>query len=400
MTMELNEYKKKLTLVNNPRAVSASRGAVFGDGLVSNLNDVNFQFEFPKFGVLPGPTNAGNGVTRSPSFPSPSSSFSSHRQSTSPDTSKDQATPGSAKSPQNSAANSREALSKFSSIIAESPYDTSSFDALLGNASRTSLDSANFSVGGGTNSGSPSASSNSNAGPSSSCGTSPEPYTQSPLGFKPVDTLTTIGEEQPSFTADNNKRKFIFGSSALPCTHIFTELNFGNFDVNNFDWLAQQNGGQFDPQLFGDYRAPQDSILANTTFDDTFFNEAFDADFATPFNMAPSPNLPKKDICAELDARKENEDTIITTVNGKLLTCNNIWYVIMNRFLSRQNLTCNRERLQTCPKVQAGDIDLDGLCSDLQKKAKCGGSGAVVDEKDFKAVMSKHLGAGACPDSQ
>jgi AP-1-like transcription factor len=61
-------------------------------------------------------------------------------------------------------------------------------------------------------------------------------------------------------------------------------------------------------------------------------------------------------------------------------------------------LTLGRERLQNCPKVQAGDIDLDGLCSDLQKKAKCGGTGAVVDEKDFRAVMTKHL--GPCPDEK
>ena len=54
--------------------------------------------------------------------------------------------------------------------------------------------------------------------------------------------------------------------------------------------------------------------------------------------------------------------------------------------------TLHRERLQNCPKVQSGDFDLDGLCSDLQKKAKCSGTGAVVDETDFKKVMSKYLG--------
>ncbi|KAI1871320.1 uncharacterized protein JN550_004765 [Neoarthrinium moseri] len=350
MTTELNEYKKKLSLANSgARSYSGSKAPPFGSGMMSNLNDVNFQFEFPKFGVLPGP-QATNG--RSPSFPSPSSLGSQPTPSDKNDT----ATPGSTKSRENSQSQSdKDALSKFSSIINTSPYD-----ALLGNASRSSLDSGNFSIA-GTNSGSPSASSNSNAGPSSSCGTSPEPFTQSPLGFKPVDTLTTIGEEQPAFTANSH------------------QFSFGNLDMNNLDWLAQQNGGQFDPQLFGDYREPQDNILANPAFDDSFFNEAFDADFTTPFNMAPTPNPPKKDICAEIDAAKEQEDTIVTSVNGKLLTCNNIW-----------------ERLQTCPKVQAGDIDLDGLCSDLQKKAKCGGTGAVVDEKDFKAVMSKHL--GPCPD--
>lgn len=51
----------------------------------------------------------------------------------------------------------------------------------------------------------------------------------------------------------------------------------------------------------------------------------------------------------------------------------------------------NREKLQTCPKVQNGDFDLDGLCSDLQKKAKCSGGGAVVAKEDFEQVMNKYL---------
>lgn len=63
----------------------------------------------------------------------------------------------------------------------------------------------------------------------------------------------------------------------------------------------------------------------------------------------------------------------------------------MNRLLTYHN----REKLQSCPRVQNGDLDLDGLCSDLQKKAKCGGTGAVVDEQDFKAVMTKYLGSDA-----
>ncbi|KAF3026334.1 DNA-binding transcription factor yap1 [Neopestalotiopsis sp. 37M] len=361
MTTELNEYKKRLSLANNSIRPAATnpRGQVFGSNLVNNLNDVNFQFEFPKFGVLPGPPQkAGNINGRTPSFPSPANSFST-QPTPSSDRADDKATPSSTKSPENFESD-REALAKFASIINGNP----NLEGFYNNASRTSLDSTNFSLA-GTNSGSPSASSNSNAGgPSSSCGTSPEPFTQSPVGFKPVDTLTTIGEEQPNHTAGATDGHF----------------DFGNFDANNFDWLAQQNGGQFDPQLFGGYREPQDNILANTTFDDTFFNEAFDADFTTPFNMPLSPKVaPKKNICTEIDERKEEEDTIVTSVNGKLLTCNNIW-----------------ERLQSCPKVQAGDIDLDGLCSDLQKKAKCGGTGAVVDEKDFRAVMSKHL--GPCPD--
>lgn len=324
MTTELNEYKKRLSLANNSIRPAATnpRGQVFGSNLVNNLNDVNFQFEFPKFGVLPGPPQkAGNINGRTPSFPSPANSFST-QPTPSSDRADDKATPSSTKSPENFESD-REALAKFASIINGNP----NLEGFYNNASRTSLDSTNFSLA-GTNSGSPSASSNSNAGgPSSSCGTSPEPFTQSPVGFKPVDTLTTIGEEQPNHTAGATDGHF----------------DFGNFDANNFDWLAQQNGGQFDPQLFGGYREPQDNILANTTFDDTFFNEAFDADFTTPFNMPLSPKVaPKKNICTEIDERKEEEDTIVTSVNGKLLTCNNIWYVVTSHLRrAEQLLTVN-----------------------------------------------------------
>ncbi|KAI0386420.1 PAP1-domain-containing protein [Hypomontagnella monticulosa] len=349
LTMELNEYKKKLTLLNSPRPATGPSGghrnSVFGQAAIQNLSDVNFQFEFPKFGILPGPQDTQmNGIKTS--YPSTRSSPNS--QPSPIEKSKDQATPNSIK---RDSSDSKDSSSKSSG----SPYD-STFGASV---SRTSLDSSHYSVN-GANTGSPcSSTANSNMGPSSSCGTSPEPCTQSPLGFKPVDTLTTIGEEQPALTSDSMAQ--------------FNNMN--NMDFSNLDWLSQQNGGQFDPQLFGDYREPQDNILANATFDDSFFNDAFDVDFSMPYNMAaPSPNAPKKNLIAEIDARKESEDTIVTTSNGKLLTCNNIW-----------------EKLQACPRVQSGDLDLDGLCSDLQKKAKCGGSGAVIDEQDFKAVMTKYL---------
>src|SRR5687768_4223328 len=120
--------------------------------------------------------------------------------------------------------------------------------------------------------------------------TSPEPVTQSPMGFKPVETLTTIGEEQPTMS-----------TSAQP----FTQFSNMNFDNTNFDWLAQQNGGQFDPQLFGDYREPQNNVLANPSFDD-FFNDTAENDFFTPFNVPPVPESGlKKNICDVIDAQKD-----------------------------------------------------------------------------------------------
>lgn len=96
--------------------------------------------------------------------------------------------------------------------------------------------------------------------------------------------------------------------------------------MSDIDWLAQANNFQFDPQLFGDYREPQEHILGtNGTLGDNFFNDAWDVDFTTPFNVPMSPVVPKKDLLAEIDAAKEADEP--TEAKPELLTCNKIWYV-------------------------------------------------------------------------
>lgn len=178
--------------------------------------------------------------------------------------------------------------------------------------------------------------------------------------------------------------------------------HFSNIDMNDLNFLSSANNFQFDPQLFGSYREPQENILGNGV-DDGFFNEAFDMDFTTPY-FAPSPVTQKKDsqqaapqagdLLTRIDAAKNEDSTeLVQTNDGQLLTCNKIWYVSAS-WQPRKPDTDQyyREKLQDCPRVQSGDFDLDGLCSDLQKKAKCSGSGAVVDESTFKNVMQKYLG--------
>lgn len=364
MTVELQEYKKRVALLaGSTRAPPQPQRTAFGQAVINNLNDVNFQFEFPKFGALPGPPqpsttslqSARSSLSQSPNLNrSPSSQVSPNDQG------KGSVSSASSHYTSGLDAQTKEDLAKFSGIF--SPPLTNNN---VSNASRSSLDS-HYSAA-ATNTSSPSASSNSNGGPSSSCGTSPEPFTQSPMGFKPVDTMATIGEEQPSLA--NNSQDF---------------GHFASIDINDINFLASQNNFQFDPQLFGDYREPQDNVLGSGGIDDSFFNDAFDMDFTTPYNVAfnspattkkdlPAPGA-SKDLIAQIDAAKEGDDEIVGA-DGQLLTCNKIW-----------------EKLQNCPKVQNGDFDLDGLCSDLQKKAKCSGSGAVVNEKDFKNVMQKYLG--------
>jgi len=353
MTTELKQYKQRLSLMSNPTKPVARKDHTFGSSAVGNLADVNFQFNFPKFGgTLPGST--ANKQPRSASQPiSPQNSVASQ-----PTKSRtlDNKSPSTFSDTQ-----FKDDLAKFSGIFTPSMTSSSA-----GSASRASLDSAQYSLGGATSS--PSASSNSNAGPSSSCGTSPEPFTQSPLGSKPIETMTTIGEEQSN-------------TSSEPFAQ-FANIDFNN--STNFDWLANQNGGSFEPQLFGDFREPQENILSDPSYDD-FFNDALNADFFTPFNVPPESSLgkadnthtssaPKANLIDAIDAQKEDYDDSLKPAKENM-NCNQIW-----------------EKLQNCPKAQSGEFDLDGLCSELTKKAKCSGTGPVVGEKDFDSILNKYMG--------
>jgi len=322
----------------------------FSKPAIGNLSDVNFQFEFPKFGVLPGPpidnSNKAQRSTSQPMSPQKAQAPSPAR-SQSNDNKSPQQTKQAARDSQ-----FREDLAKFSGVY------TPSMTSSNANGSRASVDSAGYSISGGATS-SPSASSNSNVGPSSSCGTSPEPFTQSPVSYKPVDTLTTIGEELPPVSIKTDAQPFAQ----------FANTNFSN---SNFDWLAQQNGGQFEPQLFSEYREPQENVLSNPGFDD-FFNDALDADFFTPYNAAPSPAVKKTNLIDEIDAQQNSTDEDPQRTQN--MNCNQIW-----------------DKLQACPNAQSGDFDLDGLCSELTKKAKCSGSGPVVGETDFDTILKKYMG--------
>lgn len=363
MTTELNEYKSRVSLMNN-RSLAQTRPRN-NPASSNSLSDVSFQFEFPKFGVLPTSTtsNPANSTVGNVKKSSPSSSASpgqmANNKPLSPPNSKESSiSPGMS----NGSLNLDDA-SSFSALFSSNvPYGGSM------STSRASMDSALYQMNNGTSTSSPSTSSQSHGGPSSSCGTSPEPFTQSPMGFKPVDTMTTIGEEQAGLTTGG-------GDNSL----------FAGIDPNSFDWLAQQNGGHFDPQLFGNYREPQENVLSTAGFDDGFFKDALDTDFFMPYNMAPSPATSKKgNLIDQIDAAQNADDdltiTATTTTPGGTIKsgtygCTEVW-----------------EKLQNCPKVQNGEFDLDNLCADLQKKAKCSGSGPIVSETDFETVMKKWLG--------
>jgi len=407
MSMELREYRKRISsngnAVRNPSLNSGIPPYLAGKGLggLNNPNDVNFQFEFPRFGHLPGPPTNTTIISGSRQSASPTTTVQQipspvERNQVSPLSQNPQQFPvtnGSTSSLNPPLADGGD-MSSLSGLFSPSLLDSVSkspqYDFFSNNGSRSSTDSnGQMSTGHNTSYSSPSASSNSNHGPSSSCGTSPEPSMQSPVYGKAADaTLTTIGEENSNQSSVEGELTFCDKlnmacgnpNNPVPRTMSKSGVTSGNpetpaFDINGIDWFAQQNGNQFDPQLFGDYREPQENILSADGFTDSFFTDAFAVpDFNSPFNIAPSPVPPKKDLVAQIDQQQNEDEEVVPGEDpSQMLSCNTIW-----------------DRLQSCPKVKDGEFDLDLLCKDLQKKAKCSETGAVVNESDFNKIMKSY----------
>jgi AP-1-like transcription factor len=258
-----------------------------------------------------------------------------------------------------------------------------------------------------SNTDSPSSSSDSHH-PSSSIGTSPEPSLSSP-GNKLNDFgLNTISEESQvsnSFGGEAafcDKLQLACGDATNPIPPIMSESNdyrklsgsaiTPSFDPNGFNWLAQQNGGGFDPVLFGEYREPQNAVVSQDF--GTFFNDAFPLpDLGSPlhnFNdVAPSP-LPRADPINQVETGQQEEEEVVPGEDrGKLMTCNKIWFVTATLPKLNGTYTPTRDRLQSMEKFRNGEIDVDNLCAELRSKARCSEGGAVVDEREVDRILGK-----------
>jgi AP-1-like factor len=173
-------------------------------------------------------------------------------------------------------------------------------------------------------------------------------------------------------------------------------------DDYGLDWLSQQNGGQFDPVLFGDWREPQDAVLSQDF--GSFFNDAFPLpDLGSPSHnlteatTQPTPKpqpqpQPKKDLVSQIDHKLE-EEVVPGEDQDKMLSCNKIWYVkplfehpTANQLLT--NSSC-RDRLQSMERFRNGEIDVDNLCSELRTKARCSEGGVVVNQSDVDDIMGR-----------
>jgi AP-1-like factor len=164
-------------------------------------------------------------------------------------------------------------------------------------------------------------------------------------------------------------------------------------EVNGFDIFANQNGGQFDPTLFGDYRDSQAAIVGDGDFTGGFFNDAFPmADFGSPFHFGDTPAVQKPNPLDEIERQQDGDEEFVPGEDvTQMLNCHKIWLVSSFDAVrcSSFRLTISRDKLSHRTDFKDGTIDIDNLCSELRAKARCSESGVVVDTKDVEAALQR-----------
>jgi len=393
LQVELREYRKRLSWISSNgvgRAQAPVGATQFKNNPVSNHND--FKFEFPKFGDLPPmPTNMFNDSSAPPQKSSSSSSpgtITANRAATVPTPS---STPLGQQATRHatSGAVSQHPTPRYGSLsqspisntisASPQPQPKGSVDSLTGLFSPSILEASRHASFGGyfpqntfgnatqgtrpsmdngtatgrvpgvyssssmsNNSDSPGSSSESHNAVSS-IGTSPEPSLNSPANKLNEYNLNTISEDNQLSTFGGkdylcNELQKACGCVENPVPPI---LNMSNdkslalssstpvFDANGVNWLTQQNGSNFDPILFGDYRDTQDNILSQDF--GSFFNDAYPLpDLGSPlhnYNEVAPDSAPKIDLLKQVDATQDGKEEVVPDSDNKPLTCNKIWSV-------------------------------------------------------------------------
>ncbi|KAL2866446.1 putative bZIP transcription factor AP-1/Yap1 [Aspergillus lucknowensis] len=356
LQVELREYRKRLSWVTHGNALSAINSYPGNTSRLSGLNNNDFMFDFPKFGDLPGARIFNNGPAAKPNQNKPKDdnqipgvlSRRSANQTSASGTISSSASPK-----ENTPGKSTNASPVSGGLTASRVSSLSAFGFRQPRGPETSA------------SDSPSSSSDSHQFLSSN-GTSPEPSVQSPDNkpHEPHDghscSIDAVRHRSESATNTPNQQGNISNTGATENTEILD-------NVPGFDFMAQQNGGQFDPYLFGDWREPQDAILSQD------FNTFFDDAFPLPDLGSPSNNLteggthtqqPKKNILDVIDSRLDEE-----VVPGED--------------------KAQMDRLQSMEKFRNGEIDVDNLCSELRTKARCSEGGVVVNQRDVDDIIGR-----------
>lgn len=439
---ELGEYKKRMSYSSGGIASHSPPSAARGVSRSNSNSQTDFQFDFPKFGALPGNQLFGNNVqsSREKTVSPPAGQHASLPRSNSMARNP---SPGTHMSnhPLSSGNNSRSgSMNKgTNSPLAQISATGTTYADLFSPSTLGNLNSADFLMqnnnnnnntdarafaqyadngtdstsgisrvfrfnsgsgsGSGTNSNqSPSVPSlthyNTNSCNTSSCGTSPESANSPPSDVNKtgVNDFNDIYSLKP--VNSNNTQKSAQNGGLT------------NASTPGFDWLATQNGGQFDPVLFGDYRESQDAIVGDGDFNSGFFEAAFPYDLNTPFAMNDfsSPKSAQQtsasaNLLAEVEKCREGGDDdmylpqqaptqqsqqqineMSLKAAEKMLNCNTIW-----------------SQLQSNQDFKEGKFDLDNLCAELRAKAKCSESGVTVPSEYVDAAFKKLSGTNEQP---
>ncbi|KAF2760208.1 PAP1-domain-containing protein [Pseudovirgaria hyperparasitica] len=417
---ELREYRKRLSL--NSSGVNHSLTGHNVSFLSGMGGGNNFQFDFPRFGGLPGAhmlstgaMSAAKGLSNSPSSARSSVGNSIHvnsgiaqRQNSNGSVQSPRTQSTGVASPDSNVSSQEVRAGQQSQSNARSPplYNGASTPVVdIGhvlstnsnvNRERTGSSSAQsrvfqFNSGANSSTDSPSASSVSQyGGANSSCDTSPEPSYNSPMTGKAdaPDGYVCHGNSEGEVTfceklnmACGNPRNPIPRAKsnaklANPVVEHSTHVN----DSSALDILTNQNGGQFDPTLFGDYRDPQAAIVGDGDFTGGFFDDAFNfGSYGSPFasfggdGITPATSS-KANPISEIEKIQDGvEDEVVPGEDpGKFLNCHKIW-----------------DKLAQRSDFKDGTIDIDNLCSELRAKARCSESGVVVDDQDVEAALKR-----------
>ncbi|MBE7179773.1 MAG: hypothetical protein INR71_00950 [Terriglobus roseus] len=471
---ELREYRKRLSLNSGRTSGSPPVGgyasvlANLANQASNNSGNNNFQFDFPRFGGLPGAHIFNNGALGKQNGAAPNAAAKPGSQSSTPAAPNRNNSIGRSVSPKSgvtSIAQSPEKqvnnpLAAFGMTVDPSTglYTNPLFGASAAaqNVQRersstgtSSTQSRIFQFNSGStpsNSGSPSASSNSQFGgnANSSCGTSPEPSHNSPSnkadanpdtlnaekGYvcygnsegevqfcemlnmacgnprNPIPRTKSSSDGKPAPTSTPAAASGDATTTAAAATTSTPAAGPTADKTNGIDTMATQNGGQFDPSLFGDYRDSTAAIVGDGDFTGGFFDAAFPMpDLGSPFNAIQTPALQKSNPLEEIERLQDgggDEDEIVPGDDmSKMLNCHKIWYgsprPLRNQVNGHANFDLYRDTLQQNPEFKEGSFDIDGLCSELRAKARCSESGVVVDQKDVDAALKRMPRPGSQP---
>ena len=337
---QLKEYRKRLSL-SGPGLMQSTAYTDMRSFQNSSTGVDNLLPDFPRFGSLPGSHLPGE-AAKAPKMASPDQAGQrgGALQALSPPSQG----AGSNASPPNRVASSSTLTGAHGTSARPSLGPTAFRSVASPTNGRNDIPAApsrvfQFNSGSSTHSNSPSISSNSQVAQGTSCDTSPEPFLNSP--GKLADTVAegcvchgnSEGEitfcEKLNMACGNPRDPVPRAVSLSDANPPQTAPQLPAADLNGFDVFVNQNGGRFDPLLFGDYRDTQTAVVGDGSFTGGLFNDAFPMDFGGPFRLDAGFDVPKPAPLSDEKKQRGNANQSEEVVPGEdtnsMLNCHKIW---------------------------------------------------------------------------